>query len=169
MLKKGKKQINNLWKILAVTRLLLGFVFIWAFFDKWLGLGYATTAENAWIQGGSPTEGFLTGVSNGEGMFSSFFSGLVGQVWVDWVFMLGLLGIGVALLLGIALKLAAVSGAAMLVLMWMALLPLSNNPLVDDHIIYAVVLFAIAIAEQRWSLTKWWHAQSIVKKNKWLQ
>ncbi len=169
MLKKGKKQINSVWNILAVTRLLLGFVFLWAFFDKWLGLGYATTTENAWIQGGSPTEGFLTGVSSGEGMFSSFFSGLVGQVWVDWVFMLGLLGIGVALLLGIALKLAAVSGAAMLVLMWMALLPLSNNPLVDDHIVYAVVLFAIAMAEPRWSLTKWWHSQNIVKKNKWLQ
>ena len=90
------------------------------------------------------------------------------MMWVDWLFMLGLLGIGVALVLGVGLKIAAVSGAVLLVMMWLALLPLENNPIVDDHIIYAVILFAIAMAEPRWSLADWWRSQSFVKKNSWL-
>lgn len=169
MAKKGTKQTNQVWHTLAVVRMLLGFIFLWAFFDKLWGLGFATTVEKAWVNGGEPTAGFLSFGVNPEGPFFDFFSGLAGQMWVDWVFMLGLLGIGVALVFGVALKLAAVSGGLLLVLMWAALLPLENNPLVDDHIVYAVVLMAVAMAEPRWSLTGWWHSQSFVKKNSWLQ
>jgi hypothetical protein len=46
-------------KFLAVFRVVLGFEFLWAFLDKTFGLGYATPAERAWINGGSPTKGFL--------------------------------------------------------------------------------------------------------------
>ncbi len=169
MVKKGTKQANQVWYALATTRILLGFVFLWAFFDKWLGLGLATTDEQAWAQGGSPTTGFLTFGVNSTGPFFDFFSGLAGQAWVDWVFMLGLLGIGVALVFGIALKLAAISGGLLLVLMWVAVLPLENNPAIDEHVIYAVVLMAVAMAEPRWGLAGWWHSQDFVKKNSWLQ
>ena len=51
--------------------------------------------------------------------------------------MLGLLGIGVALILGIGMRVAAVAGALLLVLMWTAVLPPENNPFMDDHLIYA--------------------------------
>lgn len=169
MAKNSKKQTDQAWYALAVVRVLLGFIFLWAFFDKWLGLGYATESAKAWVNGGSPTTGFLTFGVNSEGPFFNFFSGLAGQMWVDWVFMLGLLGLGVALVFGVALKLAAVSGGLLLVLMWAAVLPLENNPIVDDHIVYAVVLMAVAMAEPRWSLAGWWHSQSFVKKNSWLQ
>ena len=40
-------------------RVLLGFEFLWAFLDKTFGLGYATPSARAWINGGSPTKGFL--------------------------------------------------------------------------------------------------------------
>lgn len=46
--------------ILAGTRLALGWIFLWAFIDKMFGLGMATESKNAWINGGSPTKGFLT-------------------------------------------------------------------------------------------------------------
>lgn len=159
---------NNVWTGLAVTRLLLGFVFLWAFFDKLLGLGIGTPAERAWLAGGSPTTGFLKGV---EGPFADFFSSLSGVVVADWLFMAGLLGIGVALVFGVAVRLAAWSGALMMVLLWAASLPLENNPVVDDHIVYAVVLLVIAWAlpQQKLSLAKWWQSQSFVKKNAWLQ
>ena len=168
MVKKSSKQ-NQVWYSLAVTRVLLGFVFLWAFLDKWLGLNFATTAENAWSNGGSPTTGFLSYGVKPENPFVDFFSGLAGQAWVDWMFMLGLLGIGVALVLGVAMKLAAVSGGLLLVLMWAAVLPLENNPVVDDHIVYIVVLMAVAMAEPRWSLNSWWQSQLLVKKHTWLQ
>ena len=58
--------------------------------------------------------------------------------------MIGLLGIGVALMLGVGMRIASASGALLLTFMWMASLPLSNNPFMDDHLIYAVVLIGLA-------------------------
>jgi thiosulfate dehydrogenase [quinone] large subunit len=146
----------------AVLRLLVAFQFLWAFFDKAFGLGRATPAENAWISGGSPTTGFLSHV---EGPFSGFFGAMAGNVFFDWLFMLGLLGIGAALALGIGMRIAAVSGALLLVLMWMASLPLENNPFVDDHIISAVVLVALAAvsAGDTWGLGRWWASLPVVQ------
>ena len=45
--------------LFAGIRLALGWVFLWAFLDKLFGLGHATPAKRAWINGGSPTKGFL--------------------------------------------------------------------------------------------------------------
>ena len=42
---------------------------------------------------------------------------------MDWLFMIGLLGIGVALLLGVALRPAAASGALLVMMMWFAVWP----------------------------------------------
>jgi thiosulfate dehydrogenase [quinone] large subunit len=125
----------------AITRISIGFVFLWAFVDKLFGLGFATPAERAWLEGGSPTTGFLSGVG---GPFGDVFQSMSGQAWADWLFMGGLLGIGVALIAGIAMRIAAASGALLLVFMWMASLPLENNPVMDDHLVYAVVLVLLA-------------------------
>ena len=156
------------WYMLALTRIATGFVFLWAFFDKTFGLGFATESAKAWVNGGSPTAGFLKFGVNPESPFKDLFTGLAGNAWVDWLFMLGLLGIGLALVLGIGLRVAAVSGTILLVLMWLALLPLENNPLIDDHIIYAIMLWVFALSRREWSLTDWWLSQDFVKKNKWL-
>jgi uncharacterized membrane protein YphA (DoxX/SURF4 family) len=45
--------------IFIVLRLVLGFIFLWAFVDKVFGLGFATASSKAWIHGASPTAGFL--------------------------------------------------------------------------------------------------------------
>lgn len=52
----------------AVARMLLGFTFLWAFFDKTFGLGYTTTSSNTWIQDGSIREAVedLTGCGGGR-------------------------------------------------------------------------------------------------------
>jgi thiosulfate dehydrogenase [quinone] large subunit len=128
--------------VAGATRLALGWVFLWAFLDKTFGLGYATPGENAWIEGGSPTTGFLTGV---EGTFADLFNGMAGNAWADWLFMLGLLGIGLAFVLGIGMRLGAAAATVMLVLMWMASLPLANNPFLDDHLVYAAVAVLLAL------------------------
>lgn len=152
----------------ATTRIALGVVFFWAFVDKLFGLGFATPSERAWINGGSPTTGYLAGV---EGPFAGVFNAMAGQAWADWLFMAGLLGIGVALLLGVAMRLAAASGALMLLLMYAAALPLQNNPVVDDHLVYALVLVGLAAvrAGDTAGLGRTWRRIPIVQRNAWLQ
>ncbi|GHB26691.1 hypothetical protein GCM10010346_57840 [Streptomyces chryseus] len=86
----------------AVFRILTAFTFLWAFFDKAFGWGYATGSGKGWVDGGSPTMGFLSGVSAGP--MESTFHAWAGDAWADWAFMLGLLGVGVALVSGVALR-----------------------------------------------------------------
>jgi len=152
---------------LAVGRILIGLSFLWAFVDKLFGLGVATPAAKAWLSGGSPTTGFL---SNVQGPFADFFNALAGNALTDTLFMAGLLGIGLALTLGIAVRLGAFAGTALLFLMWLASLPLANNPLIDEHLVYISVLMAVVFTmpTQYLSLHKQWIALPTVKKHPWL-
>jgi thiosulfate dehydrogenase (quinone) large subunit len=166
-------------KFLAVFRVVLGFEFLWAFLDKTFGLGYATPTAKAWINGGSPTKGFLSRVAVGP--FESTFHTIAGAAWADWLFMAGLLGIGIALIFGIGLRIAAVSGTLMMLGMWAAEWPLakltsagepsmSTNPIVDYHIIYALALIVLALtyAGHTWGLGKLWAKLPFVHRNRWL-
>lgn len=148
---------------LAVARIAIGWIFLWAFLDKTFGLGFATPAAKAWTAGGSPTTGFLKGT--GENALGGLFTGLAGQGWVDWLFMLGLLGIGAALILGAGIRVAAVAGTLMLLLMWAAELPLDTNPFMDDHLVYAVVLIALALANagDTLGIGAWWGRTPLVR------
>ena len=150
--------------VLAVARIALGWTFLWAFLDKTFGLGFATERADAWVNGGSPTYGYLNFATEDK-VFHDFFAGLAGPV-TDWVFMVGLLGIGVALTLGIGMRIAAASGALMLVLMWAAALRLENNPFMDDHIVYAVVLVALTVfgAGRTWGLGRRWERLPLVQR-----
>lgn len=152
----------------AAVRIALGLIFLWAFFDKLLGLGFATPPERSWLNGGSPTRGFL---ANTAGPFASTFQAMAGNVVVDWLFMLGLLGIGLALVLGIGVRVAAVSGAILMLLMWAASLPLENHPFLDDHIVYALVLIGLALdhAGHTWGLGRWWSRRNVVRGAPWLE
>ena len=127
--------------LFALARILIGWVFFWAFLDKLFGLGYATQSGNSWLNGGSPTTGYL---SNVDGPFASFFNSMAGQTWADWLFMIGLAGIGLALILGIGMWIAAIGGTVLLVFMWMASLPMTSNPFLDEHLVYAVVILGLA-------------------------
>lgn len=163
---------------LAVTRLATGFVFLWAFLDKTFGLHYSTGApvaegepSLAWIDGGTPSQGFMTYATVGP--FQDTFAAMAGPV-TDWLFMLGLLGIGLAAVLGIGLRLAAVAGTVMMLLMWVAEWPLlqgSTNPLVDYHVVYALALIVCAtlLAGDTWGLGRWWARLPVVQRAPWLR
>ncbi len=130
----------------VLLRLSMSFIFLWAFFDKVFGLGFATTAEKAWINGGSPTAGFLSfGV---KGPFRDIFHNIAGMPIIDWLFMGGLLFVGLTLLFNKYVKLGCLAGILMLVLMYLSLLFPTNNPIIDDHIIYALVLMLIALKDE---------------------
>lgn len=126
----------------AIVRIVLGFTLLWPFFDKLLGLGYSTTAQAAWINGGSPTTGFLKSLS---GPFHFLFTPFVGLGIIDWLFMGALLIIGLCLILGIFVKQASLAGIVLFFLMWLALFPSKTNPIIDDHIIYILVLVGVII------------------------
>jgi thiosulfate dehydrogenase (quinone) large subunit len=153
----------------AGVRVALGWTFLWAFLDKMFGLGHETAEKAAWINGGHPTQGFLKFAATGP--FKEFYNGIAGAAWADWLFMLGLLGIGVALILGIGERIAAAAGATLLVLMWTAVLPPENNPFMDDHLIYAAVLVGLALikAGDTIGLGKLWGNTTLVRKAPWLK
>jgi thiosulfate dehydrogenase [quinone] large subunit len=166
-------------RIVAVLRITMGLLFGWAFLDKLIGLGYATGSAGAWVSGGSPTKGFLGGLKHGP--FQTMFTGWAGDGWANWLFMLGLLGVSVALLLGVGLRAAAVSGTLMMLLMWVAEWPLdrhtmtgeltrSTNPIIDYHVVYAVVLIALAAlyAGNTWGFGRRWARLDLVARNPWL-
>ncbi|MGI8460007.1 MAG: hypothetical protein ACR2LI_18085 [Propionibacteriaceae bacterium] len=167
-------------RALAVARIAVGFIFLWAFLDKMFGLGYSTPSAKAWIHGGSPTSGFLGHVEVGP--FRTFFASLAESSVVDTLFMLGMLGVGLALILGIGLRIAAVAGTVILLSMWLAEWPLAKftfdgqpsgsvNPIVDYHIIYALVAIVAALtaAGRIWGLGKIWESTSLVKRMPWLK
>ncbi|QIK74243.1 hypothetical protein [Nocardioides piscis] len=163
-------------KALAVLRIAFGVTFLWAFLDKTFALGFHTGYDQegnldrfgdaAWINGGSPTEGFLTFGVPADNPFKGFFNGLAGYAVVDWLFMLGLLGIGLTLILGVGMKIGTAAGALMYAFMYAAVLPLENNPVVDDHLIGVIVMVVLALgaAGTTWGLGRVWQRTSLVEK-----
>jgi thiosulfate dehydrogenase [quinone] large subunit len=167
-------------KALAALRIAFGLTFLWAFFDKLLALGFHTGVSTnpdtgaetldrfgpaAWINGGSPTQGFLKfGVSE-ENPFHGFYNSIGGTVFADWLFMIGLLGIGLALTLGFGMRIAAATGALLYFLMWTASLPLENNPVIDDHILgmISVIVLGLTLAGDTWGVGKAWAKTHLVR------
>ena len=139
-------------KALAALRLAFGFTFLWAFFDKLLALGFHTGygqdgtldrfGDAAWINGGSPTEGFLK--FGADGPFKGFYNSIGGTVWADTLLMLALLGIGLALTLGIGMRVAATAGFVLYLMMWTVALPPENHPFLDEHILGAISMVVLA-------------------------
>lgn len=166
--------------VTVMLRLSVGFLFCWAFLDKLIGLGYATcrvkaTGEylgplcgKAWLMGGSPTKVYLSDVT---GPFSWLFNPMAGHPVVNTLFMLGLLGVGVAFLAGAVLRPGAWVGSALLAGMWLAERgTYLTNPFMNEHVIYAMVLFLLYYldAGAHAGFGARWRATGLVKKYPWL-
>ena len=155
---------DALAKALAALRIVFGLTFLWAFFDKLLALGYATGGggdgtvdrygDAAWINGGSPTEGFLK--FGADGPFKGFYNDIAGATWADWLFMVGLLGIGLALTFGFGIRIAAARRPALPDDVDVVLPP-ENNPVLDDHIVglIGMIVLALTLAGDTWGVGRW--------------
>lgn len=166
-------------KVLAVARIVIGFTFLWAFLDKLFGLGFATPSARSWINGGTPAQGFIKNI---DGPFKDIFQ-VFANPFGDWLFMAGLLGIGVAMIAGAGLRIAAVAGTLLMLFMFMAEWPAatavvdgkvvsgSTNPIVDSHWHEALLLIisAVTLAGDTWGLGKWWGNLNVVKNHRWLR
>lgn len=161
-------------RALAVLRIGFGLTFLWAFLDKLLALGFSTGRDDAgvvdrfgpaaWVNGASPTEGFLK--FGAAGPFKGLYNSIGGAAWADWAFMLGLLGIGLALTLGVTIRFAAASGAVLYLLMWTVALPPETNPVLDDHILGAItmVVLGLTLAGDTWGAGRVWSRLDLVRR-----
>lgn len=160
---------------------------MWSFVDKLIGLGFDTCraekgsgidvmCDAAFAKGGSPTFGFLefgTQASHTGSLFEWMAPGSpTSQNVADWLFMVALLAIGIGLVLGIASRLAAIGGALLLFFMYLAgfVWP-QHNPVLDDHLIYALALLGIAAtgAGRYLGLGNWWNDRPAVRNRPILQ
>ena len=162
----------------GILRIAMGWIFLWAFLDKMFALGFATgrnpktgvidfNSPDAWINGGSPTEGFLSFGLHTKDPFTGWYSDLAGHAWVDWVYMISMAAIGILLILGIATRLAAIGGVIWMVLFYTAssIWP-ENNPFLDEHVVYAILLAGIAYvgAGRYLGLGRSWERTSLARR-----
>jgi len=167
----------------GLLRIAIGWIFLWAFLDRLFALGFATGrnpetgavdrfGDAAWINGGSPTEGFLKSGLHTKGFFVDLYSGLAGQAWIDWIYMASMLLIGAALMLGVLTRLAALAGIAWMILFYTAaaIWP-ENNPVIDDHVVYAIALAGIAAVDagRHLGLGRRWERTALVSRHPMLR
>ena len=134
---------------------------------------FSTPAARAWIAGGTPSQGFLNSDSV-TGPLKPFFAAISGPT-TDVLFMLGMIAVGLAVMLGIGLRISAVAGTVVMLFMYLAEWPFaantaSTNPLVDYHLIYALSLIVIAFvsAGDTWGFGRAWKRIALVRDHRWL-
>jgi thiosulfate dehydrogenase [quinone] large subunit len=167
----GDGRTKGMWAW-TVLRLLLGWSFLWAFLDKLFGLGFSTCRATdssaidfgcsaAMMHGGSPTYGFLTFGTEGShtGFLFEWMAPSASDAInvTDVLFMAALLLGGVALLLGVAVRTAAIGSALMMLFMFLAadVWP-ETNPVNSSHLIEMVAYLGIAtVGAGRFSLEPW--------------
>ena len=156
---------------LGIVRIVLGWIFLWAFLDKMFGLGYTTAKASSWINndfGTGPTEGYLTFAVSGP--FEWLFEPMTSSTLVAWLFMMGLLAIGLALIFGIGVRIASITGALLMFMMYLSAniwAEGSHNPLFDDHVVNMFILIYVAFKPEagNWiGLGSWWKNIKIVKQ-----
>ena len=149
---------------LGILRIAMGWTMVWAFMDKLFGLGFPSTPDVVMINGGSPTEYYLTELVSG--VFADFWHIFAGNPFVDFLLMAGLLLVGVALVTGIASKLATIGMCVMMLMMYTLSVPPSDNPLVDYHIAYVLGMVAVYCLGgfDKLSLNGWWSELDVVRR-----
>jgi thiosulfate dehydrogenase [quinone] large subunit len=181
---------KGLQRVFSLLRLAMGWTFLWAFLDKAFALGFSTGrvlddagatvkiaffGDAAWIHGASPTAGVLGFALKGP--FTHFYQTITGYqmtqagptsaAWVDWIYMLSMLLIGLALILGVGVRLASIGGIVWMVIFFTAtaIWP-EHNPFVDEHVIYAIVLAALFLANagRYYGLGRVWQRTKLVTR-----
>ena len=155
--------LRRLPKSLGVLRIALGLVLTWAFLDKLFGFGLNTPSNRSLLSGASATRGYL---SSREGWFSGAFQAVSGTWWIDALFVLGLAGGGIALVLGLASRLATVAVLGVFGGIYLSQLPLANNPFIDQHLFYCITAVALLStgADRVLGLEAWWRSLPLVRK-----
>lgn len=147
-------------------RLVMGWIFLQAGIEKIL--------DRSWT-----AAGYLGNAVHPNNPFKETFAAMAGDPMVDQLVVWGLTLVGVALLLGALVRFAAFWGAVMMALLWasalqgglLAGLPLAHGWVVDDHVVYAVLLFGLGAfgAGRVVGVDAWLEDTNLVRSNPWLR
>ena len=147
--------------LILLLRLALAWVFLYAASHQVLVANFSIA-------------GFLNSTKTFHGLFAPFTApGVVGIV--SFLVAYGHLLIGLSLLSGLFIRVSAVFGIGLMLVYWMAHMDFpyisdTNNLLVDEHIVFALVL-GLLIAKHAGhivGLDGWLARQHAVHANKWL-
>ncbi|MFE6996576.1 DoxX family membrane protein [Microbacterium sp. NPDC057659] len=165
---RAKAQVPGV--LLGVLRIALSWQLLWSGLDKVFGLGLATEPGKAVINGFSPTRGYLEFGLDPAGFAFGALHPIAGHPVVDVLFLLGTVGAGLALLLGVGVRIAGLGAAAFMLLLWVSAFPLANNPFLDEHLfaVAAALLLAFSPAGDHLGLGRWWRSTPLVKRFGWL-
>jgi thiosulfate dehydrogenase [quinone] large subunit len=110
---------------------------------------------------------------------ADLFAGLSGNALIDVLNMWGLTLTGLALIIGAFVRFSAFWGAVMMSFYWLAALqggllaglPLEHGWVVDDHVVYAFLLFGLGAfgAGRILGVDAWLERTEVVRNNRWLR
>lgn len=138
----------------ALGRIVIGIIFLWAGLQKLLGSGPEGFSAAGFLQFGTsgalgwpfvsgevaegtvfnPTHDFWVGLGTNEGLMPI----------VNFLVVFGQIGIGIALILGILTRFAAIMGTLMMLFFFIAAWEFEHG-IVNQHLTYAVVTFGLAV------------------------
>lgn len=148
---------NTTRTLIFLLRLSMAWVFLYAASHQVFEPGWSAT-------------GFLAHTRTFNAFFSLFTGPVAGPV-VSFLVEYGHLLIGISLLLGAMLRASATAAIVLMILYWMAHMDFpyisnTNNFLLDDHIVYALVLGLLIAtrAGHRWGMDGWLSSLPIVQR-----
>jgi thiosulfate dehydrogenase [quinone] large subunit len=105
------------------------------------------------------------------------FTGVWTTMANDWLWLVdplnawGLTLVGLALIVGVAVRWSAFWGAVMMLFYWVASFPLDHAILIDDHVVYALLLFGLGAfgAGRILGLDQYVEVTAFVQNRPWLR
>ncbi len=129
-------------------------------------------ASHQVFEPGWSATGFLAHTKTFHGLFVLFTGPVMGPI-VSFLVEYGHLLIGLSLLVGLATRASSIAAILLMILYWMAHMDFpfisnTNNFLVDEHIVYALVLGLLIVkhAGHVWGLDGWMSRKPVVKNNR---
>jgi thiosulfate dehydrogenase [quinone] large subunit len=146
---------------LLALRLVMGWTLFYGGIDKVLASDWSA-------------RGYLMGAATREGtLFAGFWETMATDYIgiVDPLNMWGLTLVGLALMVGAFVRWSAFWGAVMMLFYYFSSYPLSHSLLIDDHIVYAVLLFGLGAfgAGRILGVDEYLEKTSVVENNPWLR
>ena len=153
-------------RALVALRIIMG----WVMFQG----GIVKVLDPSWT-----AAGYLTHAIPEGNPLASWFAGMAGSATIDFLVPWGLTLTGIGLIFGIFTRWSAFWAAFMMMMFWAASLtgglaaglPVAHGWVVDDHLVYAVLLFGLGAfgAGRMFGLDAWIEELEFVKTNSWLK
>ncbi len=149
-------KVTNIRYALAIAlgRVVIGIIFVWAGLEKLVGSGAQGFSAAGFLKGG--TSGtlawpFVTGAADPNAIYNpthDFWVNLAGNAGamqvVNFLVVFGETAIGIALILGILTRFSATMGTLMMLLFFVAAWDFAFG-IVNQHLTYAVVTFGLGV------------------------